>query len=232
MRWLTLLIFLFLCIGIAFYLGLIRLSDIAADHFSRKLQVAVSIDSLKPGFKEIKIEEIQIGNPRGYSLPKAFAAKEAHLHAPCIEYFKENVVIEEIDINDIYLGIEFDSPTSIKGNWTVLMENFIQSTQSDVKKNPQRTILIKRLVLTNINTQLLFHGKGSAQNLPKIDRMEFTNITHTGGIPMDQLIESILGQMLQSIFINNHLDNMLDSIMKKPSKAAKKAITPFKKLFK
>lgn len=231
MRWLTLLIFLFLCVGIAFYLGLIRLSDIAADHLSQKLQVAVSIDSLKPGFKKITVEELQIGNPIGYSLPKAFAAKEIQLYTPCIEYFKEHVVIEEVAINNIYLGLEFDSPTSTRGNWTTLMENFTQSTQRDVKKNPNRTVLIKRLVLTNINTQVLFHGKGSTQNLPTIDRMEFTNISSTGGIPIDQLMESILGQMLQSIFVNNHLENMLDSIIKKPGKAAKKALKPLQKLF-
>lgn len=232
MRWLTLFIFLILCIGIGFYLGFIRLSDIAAGHLKKTLQVAVSIDSISLGLNNIKVEQIQIGNPPGYALPKAFSAREIDSLAFVTQYFKKEVIIDEVTVNDIYLGLEFDSPISIKGNWTVLMDNLAQSlAQSEEDESSPRTVLIKRLILTNINTQLFFRGKGASQNLPLIDRIEFTNITSTGGIPIDQLVASILGQMLQSIFVKNHLQNMIDSVKKHPKKTTKKILKPIQKFF-
>lgn len=237
MKRFTLFVSLLLAVVIVVFIGFSRLTDVVASHLSEKLGVSVSIDAIGLRTDEFKIKQIQIANPSGYSLPKAFWASQILVKAFPVHLLKHDLEIEEIDINDVVLGLEFDSATSTKGNWTVIMQNFKDSLRKEEsEENPDgRTILLKRLVVTNVSTQLLFHGGGSVQTLPTIGRMEFTNITVHGGVPKDQLIASILGQMLIEIFKEHHLNNMIGDIflepIKIPEQAAETIIKPFEKLF-
>lgn len=225
-----LIIFLLLLIVIVGYIGVSRLADFAANHLSQKLQVTVSVDSMGLRTKKIIVHNLQIGNPSGYSLAKAFSAKKINIEVHPTELFSDHVVVEEIVASDVDLGLEFDSKTSGKGNWTVIMSNFKNQLQNEPEHPKKRSVLIKRIVFTNINTQLLFHGEGNVHQLPTIDRMEFTNISSNDGLPIDQLTESVLGQMLIEIFRQHHLENMLDSIFLSPENAAKTLFKPVEKL--
>lgn len=212
-----------------------RVPDILATNLSKKMKVTVDIDEINLGFSNINVEKIKIGNPPNSILPKAFSADLVSVNSPLTRYLDKNIVIEEINISDIYLGLEFNTPRGTQGNWTTIMGNVSSSTSSSSKKI-NKTLLIKRLVLTNIATEVAYKESGHVKKLPIIDRIELTNISSEGGFPMDQLMSSVLGQMLKQVFIKQNLQNMLEGILQNPQElienprgAIQKAIEPFTK---
>lgn len=90
---------------------------------------------------------------------------------------------------------------------------------------------IKRLVLNNISVDLIFKKDGGKiKKLPTIDQIVLTDITSEGGILLDQLMDSVLGQMLKSVFTRENLQNMLKDLLQ-PQKTLDKVFKPFKGLF-
>lgn len=230
MRLGTILLIIFIGIIVILFLGKSRLPDMLANNLSKKLQVAISIDSMNFSFSQIKINKAEIGNVRGYSLPRAFAAKEILIKAPLSTYLHKQVVVDEIVVNDIYLGLEFNSTSSTNGNWTIIMQNFQNAANLDATGG--KKVLIKRLVLNNIDTYLLFRKNGgNIQRLPGIRQIVLTNINTEGGISSDQLASSILGQMLRQVFVEQRLNNMLKGILTDPEKAVNDFLKPFKDIF-
>src|SRR5690348_11093127 len=74
-----------------------RLPDMASDNLSKKLKVAVEIDNFGLSWGKISAKNIQIGNPPGSLLTRAFACKEIDLLAPFANYLKKRIIIDEID---------------------------------------------------------------------------------------------------------------------------------------
>jgi uncharacterized protein involved in outer membrane biogenesis len=218
-----------------------RVPDMLANNLSKKMKVSVAIDSIGLGWGKIDLKKIEIGNPTHSILSKAFSCNEINVSAPFTRYLDKHIVIDEIDLNDVYLGLEFDSANSTKGNWTTIMNN-IQSTtavgQVTKKKKEaapegeQRSVLIHRVILTNINVDVVYkkdHGK--VKKLPTIPRMELTEISSEGGLPMDQITNSVLGEMLKQVFIKENLKNMLQELMNQPANPIQQFLSPFKGLF-
>lgn len=232
MRFITLLLIIIIAVVVIFFMGKSRLPDMLANNLSKKLQVAVSIDSMDLSFSKIDANQLEIGNPKGFSLPKAFSAKEIEVTAPITEYFRDSIVIEEIDVNEIYLGLEFNTPTSSDGNWTAIMDNFQKSAHLEEAGPSAKKVLIKKLVFNDIQTDLLFRQNGGKiKKLPQIKQIVLTNISSEGGFPTDQLMSSILGQMLKEVFIQNHLNNMIKGFVDSPGKAVDTLTKPFKEFF-
>ena len=230
---LSILIILVIAAILAF-IGWSRLPDMIATNMAKKLQVAVSIGRMGLGPKSLKIKKMHIGNPSGYStLPKAFSSEQILIHAPLTRYMDQKIVIDQIDINEIYLGLEFDSASGTNGNWTVIMSNFQRATKVEkIRADKQKSILIKRLSLRNIKTELVFlKEKTSVKRLPTIDEIVLTDITSEGGLPMDQLMNTVLGQMLKSVFQKQNLQNMLKGLLDSPEKAIDTFMKPFKGIF-
>ncbi|HKY99565.1 MAG TPA: AsmA family protein [Rhabdochlamydiaceae bacterium] len=210
-----------------------RVPDILANNLSNKLKVSVTIDDISLSWGEIKISDVEIANPRKSILPKAFACQEINVFAPFTHYLDDNVEIDQIDLNDVYLGLEFDTATSTQGNWTEIMSNLKTTSEKEASKNKgeKRTVLIRRLVLTNINVDVVYRKDGGkVQKLKRIDRMELTNISSEGGLPLDQVMNSVLGQMLKSVFEKENLKNMLQDLLNQKG-PWQKYVEPFKGLF-
>lgn len=214
---------------VLFFLGWSRVPDMLANNLSKKLGVSVSIDSMGLRPSQIDVNKLTIGNPRGYSLPKAFSAEEIELHAPVTRYFSNDIVVDEVDVNDIYLGIEFDSTSGTEGNWTKIFDHYQNSADLDVTDG--KKVTIKRLVCNNIRTELLFRNEGGVRKLPTIRQIVLTDISTEGGFPTDQLMSSILGQMLREVFIQQNLGNMLKGLLDSPGKAVDQFLKPFKGIF-
>lgn len=221
-----------------------RVPDIVSNNLSKKMQVAVSIDSFGLGWKKLDIHNIQIGNPPKSILSKAFTCREIDVIAPLTRYLNHHIVIDEIDVKDVYLGLEFDSPSGATGNWTTILGNLKRSMDAEIpaekknkKQNTQkainssdRSILIHKLVLTNIDTDVVYRTKGKVKRLPRIPRIELTEISSEGGLPTDQILNSVLGEMLKQVFVKENLKNMMQDFMNAPS-PFKKYLEPFKGLF-
>jgi len=228
-----------------------RVPDIVANNLAKKMQVAVKIDSFGLGWGKVDVNKIAIGNPPGSLLAKAFTCDQIAVLAPFSNYFKQAIVIDEIDLMDVYLGLEFDSPTSTNGNWTVIMGNLKKSMgtespppqksekrkKTERKAQPQqpngaqKSLLIHRIVLTNIDVDVVYKKDGGkVKRLPRIPRMELTEISSQGGLPMDQLLNSVLGEMLKQVFIKENLKNMMQEFLNAPS-PIQQYLSPLKGLF-
>jgi len=223
------------------FIGWSRVPDIVASNLSKKLKVLVEIDDMSLKWGEIHIDQVSIGNPPHSILPKAFSCKSITIGSPFTNYFDQQVVIDLIEIDHVYLGLEFDSITGTSGNWTRIMNHFKESTDgpamrrkrktsSPLQQKTNRSILINHLVLTNIDVDLVYRKEGGkVQKLKWIDRIELTNVSSEGGLPMDQIMSSVLGQMLKSVFEKQNLQNMLQNLLPQPGSRAHDYLAPFKK---
>ena len=229
MKGLSIFIVVILAIVVILFLGWARVPDMIANNLAKKLGVSVSIDSIGLGLKEIDVKEMEIGNPKGYSMPKAFSAKEILIKAPLTRYFDNRVIIDEIDVNDIYLGLEFDTTSSADGNWKTILSNYNKSAH--LEETGGKKVLIRRLVLNNITTDIMFRENGGkVKRLPNIDKIVLRDISTEGGNAADQLMSSILGQMIKSVFTQQNLSQFLKGLVD-PGKAVDNFLSPFKGIF-
>ena len=159
-----------------------RVPDLVASELSKSLKVGVEIGDISLSLDNIKVTKLNIENPRNFKLERAFSTQELDFHAPLTNYLKDDIVIDEIDLDNVYIGLEFDSPKSANGNWTTIMKNASDAQSKSSQSKSQKTVLIKRLILTNIRADLLYQSEGKIRHLPVIPRMELTNISSKGGI--------------------------------------------------
>ncbi len=220
-----------------------RVPDMLANNLSNKLKVSVEVDAVDLSWGDISIKKVVIGNPPGSILSEAFSCRRIDILAPFHRFFNQQIVIDQINISDVYLGLEFASASSTDGNWSQIMKNVTASEAEATRKSQQegenakgaskvKSVLIKSLVLTNINVDVVYRKEGGkVQKLPPIDRIELTNITSEGGLPMDQIMNSVLGQMLKAVFTKQNLQNMLQGILDPQNDTLKNLIQPFKGFF-
>jgi hypothetical protein len=209
-----------------------RVPDMVANNLSKKLNVAVTIDDMTLSWGKIGIEKVVVGNPPSAILSRAFACRQIDVLAPLTRYIDKKIIIDEIDLNDVYLGLEFKSASGTDGNWTQIMGNLNRNMQAESggKKGAERSVLIRKLILTNIDVDVVYRKEGGkVQKLPRINRIELTNVSSEGGLPMDQVMNSVLGQMLKSVFEKQNLKNMMQNFMDQPG--VNKYLQPFKGLF-
>lgn len=207
-----------------------RLPDVVSDKLSKSLKVPVLIEDIYISFRTITIDKLEIANIPKSILPKAFSVEELSFDAPLINYVKDAIVIEEISLDQVYLGLEFESPTNLKSNWSVIM-NSAPAEKTSSKSN--KSVLIKTLVLTNIQVELVYKNKaGEVKKLPPIDKIVLTNINTAEGLPMNQIMNSVLGQTLKSVFIKENLKDAMNELLQEPENTLDKLISPFKGFFK
>lgn len=212
------------------FFGWSRIPDWLASRLEEKLQVHVSIDDVHPSWESIDIQKLEIGNPSGYNLPKAFSSEQILIEAPAANYLRKQVVIEKMQIDNIYLGLEFDKQRSQNGNWTVLMANLRASEASH--PHDGKTVLIKKLILNNIDITLAYRDNSMRpKKLKTIKHLEYDNVTSEKGIPTEQIADIVMREMLKSIFSFENLGNMLENVLKNPYNAPKTLLKPFKGLF-
>ena len=103
------------------------------------MNVSVAIEGMHLGWGKIDVKNIEIGNPPNSILSKAFSCHEIDVNAPFTRYLNKHIIIDEIDLNDVYLGLEFDSAASTKGNWTTIMSNI----ENQLLTRKKRRVLLK-----------------------------------------------------------------------------------------
>lgn len=228
---------LFIAIVLVAACGLIyvwtKMPDLVAESLSKKMQVPVKIADINVAYGAIKIEKLEIGNPQGSLLPKAFSADSIQVAAPLTNYIKKQIVIDQIEIKQIYLGVEIGASTSSFGNWATILSNLQSSSPKDTASKGKRegSLLIKKLILTNITTEIISNPlTGNVQKLKPIDRLEFDNVSSNEGISLDQIAKLVLQQTLNSVLTKHNLQNMLKDVMQSPSGTWQKLSEPFKEL--
>lgn len=220
---------------ICLFLGWSRIPDMVASHLSKKMKVPVEIEDIRFTKNSVKIDTLEIGNPRGYTLQKAFSTDSLLISAPWTNYLDEKIIIDEIRFDQVYLGAEFDRPGTKNGNWTTIMQNYKDATASKSSSSSEKSgksVLIKRLLLTNINVDLAYREGGvPLKHLPTISKIEFTNVTSEKGIPSEQITNLILQQAIRAIFEKENIQNMIEGFMQSPEKGIQNALSPLKDIF-
>lgn len=207
-----------------------RLPDMLSNALSKKLGVAVSIESLGLHWGEIDLNKLQVASPPKSILSHALTCQEIAIITPFTHYINNEIVIEEIDLKEVYLGLEFDSATTTNGNWTRIMHHLKTSIDPSLS-NTSRSVLIKKLVLTDIRVDVVYRKEGGrVQHLKPISRLELTNISSEGGFPLDQITNSVLGETLKQVFIKQNLKNMLQNLLENQD-PLKPLLSPFNKFF-
>lgn len=183
---------------------------------TRKMGVPVTVGSIGLSPWSITASNLVIGNPRGSMMRKALAVKAIKIKAPISRYFKKKVVIDEVDLNRIYLGLEFNKPLSRDGNWTTIMNNFKRNSRAAARRGDKnKPVLIKRLIIRNMDIWIAFRDnpRGGVKRLKGIKYMEFKNVTSTSGIPLDEITQQVIGEMLLEVFQREGIQNMIQGII-------------------
>ncbi len=218
-RWIVVLLLILFLGG---YLAWSRVPEYLSSAISKRINVLVQIGKIDLFPTKIGIQKLHVGNPSGYKLAEALSIGQINSNAFLGEYFKENVVIDSVELNDVYLGLEFDSIKGTQGNWTVLFSNIEASKEKAQKKAADEKpgkLLIKKLIVRNTNADVLYHDNSKGViHLPSIPLMEFDNVSSEGGEAIDQLMSSVLGQMLKEVFVRENLKNMLQEVLTDPTK--------------
>ncbi|MCB1109647.1 MAG: AsmA family protein [Chlamydiia bacterium] len=212
------------------------LPTIVSHKLSKQAGVSVTIGDIRVSPSMVRIDTIRVGNPSGYNkTPRALSVDELSVDIPLTRFFDQNIVIEEMKMDDVYIGLEFDSPRSKNGNWTTIMNNVSQSAGSEKEKAKKSgkttTVLIKKLIITDLQIELAYKtGDQANRKLRPIDRIELTNISSEGGIPTSQIMNIVMQETLRNIFSKEGLQNMLDGILN-PSDSGGGVMDTLKGLF-
>ncbi len=199
------------CLGVVL-VGLGKAPAMIADYVSKKLGVPVELGTLKVEQKQVTAGQIKIGNPPGSVQDVAFKGESLTIIAPLSAYFQNNIVIDQINVDGIYLDLEFNDPKSKEGNWSEIMGRANQQAgikEEDTKPDPSKgTVLIHKLVLTNISTDLIYKDQGKeVKHLPQIDKIELTELSGQGG--PDEILRLVIGNMLKSVGEQQKLGHQL-----------------------
>ena len=202
---------------------------------SEETKVSVSIEDIYFGLSSIKIKNIRVGNPPHSLLKEALKVKTLKIDAPISRFFDEKIIIDKMELNEVYLGLEFESRTSTKGNWSTIMKNLKSSTDQGKKQassqGKTKSVLIKKLIITDLNIDLIYQtGDQKKRTLKPIRRIEFENISSEGGLPTAQIMDIVLSEMLRNVFSKEGLKNMLENLIT-PDKSSKKPADILKGLF-
>lgn len=203
--------------------------DFIATGLSKNLKVPVSIESMSFSFDSITVKKLDVANLPNSRLQTALSVNKICSKANLLNYLDNTIRIEQITLDDIYLGLEFDSAKGTQGNWTVLMGNLEATTASAPKENT-KSVIIKELVLTNIQVDVFYRASGGdVKRLKPIPRIVLYNINSSQGFPTDQIMQSVLGQMLKSVFVDENLKNMFEGLfLDQPKNAIDSVLQPLK----
>jgi hypothetical protein len=193
---------------------------------TQQAKVKIVIKDIDLSFHTLTVKNLSVGNTAGSILPSALRVNQTTISAPLRSYFKDIIVIEELVLDDIYLGLEFDSAKGASGNWTEIMRNLQKASEQD-DTGKVRKVLIKTVILKDINAEMVFRkGDQRIKRLPSIQQIVLHNISSEGKSLSLELMNSVLGQMLQNVFVQENIKNMLEGVINIPGKTLDKVLSP------
>jgi len=235
----TLILLIILIVIIGAFVAYHKVPELFEEKLSKKLGVPVKVENIHFYTDAFEITNLTIYNPKGSTLPIAFKAKTIRFEAPYLNYIHPHIIINRVAIDDVYVGIEFYDKDNTHGNWTKIIKNLNGDQDENQtkppengKKKPQRerTVLIKHLIITNINIELILKELGH-KKLSPIDKIEFTNINSEQGLPIDEITELIVQKLMEQISILGGFGNMLKEIIFLPKEAVDVLFSPVQFLF-
>lgn len=187
------------------------LPSIVSYALSKRAEVKVSVAGITLSSSDIKIKNLYIGNPSHSILPKALQVEEINVDVPINHFFKKKIVIPNLELDDLYIGLEFNSKKDHNGNWTFIMKN-LSDSDSNASKKSDTEVVIKKLKLTNLEVAIVYKTEPKKIQKIKIPSLEFSDVSSKGGIPSAQITQLVMRQALKRIFSKEGLQNMLKDV--------------------
>ncbi len=179
--------------------------NILAHFLSRGLHVPVTIRSLDINKTSAAISRLWIGNPAHSKTTTAFAAEAVNIQATLDQILANPLIIEEIEISNISVGIEFYDEKGADSNWKRILNE-------DKKKAKSRDYLIHTLILRNLIVEVV-QANGKVKRYPTIPQMEFHNIGSATGFPIDEIEKAIFDLMMKNLFQKLQLDQLFKTFV-------------------
>lgn len=178
--------------------------NILAHFLSRHLRVPVRMQTLDLSKHGAYVSSLWIGTPPKSHSSTSFASKTLDIQAPLKQILSDPLIIDSIEIADIFVGIEFYDKKKQKSNWDYILQE---------KKKPKssKNYLIRTLVLKNLTVEVT-QSDGKIKRYPTIKRMEFHNISNETGFPVEDIEKAIFNLMLQDLFQKLPIDQIFNTI--------------------
>ena len=187
------------------------LPNLLASKIEKSAQVKTTVDTVGVSMNEIQITDLVMMNVPDSILPKALDVADIEIIGPISDFLKKRVELEKILIDDLYLSLEFNSKSDTNGNWTTIINNFNQT--KDDPKETNYVVAVDRVILTNINIDLVYKDNPKNIQKIKIKDIELKNLSTDGDFPVNQLTKIIMQQALKQIFSIQNLGNMLKDLL-------------------
>ncbi len=177
-------------------------ANLVAHFLSRHLRVPVTIRTLEVTKTEADISRLWIGTPPKSKTSTSFSAETIAIVSNLDQIMGNPLTIDEINMANLFIGVEYYE--GLETNWTYIL----QSKGENNKKKKERDYLIRTLILENLTVEVT-QANGKIKRYPTIPRMEFHNISSDTGFPIDEIEKAIFNLMMQDLFKNLNIDQLL-----------------------
>lgn len=169
----------------------------------------------------IILRNLKIGSPPQGHLPTAFSAKEIRLDAPFLNYLKKTVDIRSIEVNDVYIGIEFYDDDRKHGNWTEIMGDL--ASDPKIKSRLPRKALITELAFNDLEIEVLLYGWEHSRKLKPIPHLLFHNLDTEDGRITQEITQIVIRKLMGHLFLLKSVQDVLSV----PTTILKGLFSPF-----
>jgi hypothetical protein len=187
----------------------LMLAPVFSSYLSSKLGMNVSVSAVHISPTGLRLSQFTIENPWKSEIEHAFKADSISSFFGWKHLFEDPSIIDRIEIDQVYLGIEFDKILSTETNWTEILEKMPQP------KEGAKEVIVKKLILTNMTVDIRGMAPLGKNQIQTIDRMEFTNVSSHEGFPTREFIARIFGKANLLDYIKNMIPNGPNGIIKK-----------------
>lgn len=198
------------------FFGYEHINDFIENTLTKKLKVPVRIGYIDYSFAFadipfFELRDLRITNPSGAVLPDAFSCSAMVFKTPFARYFDKQIVIQNLIVVNPYFSFEFDSPESANGNWTKLMNNLKETIDKAAPKD--RSVLIEKLILHNINADLLYNSDETkkVESLPFIREIILTDIRGSGSTAINDILTIVFQESLEAVLSSYKIKNRFGS---------------------
>ncbi len=213
------IILIFLSLILAAFIAYLTAPKWLPEFIAKKVETTTGlktrIGSIHFDHNQIMVNGLNLANFPGSILSSAMKIDSMQINSSLSSLLKKQVVIDQIQCQDIYVGVEFQSQSNQMSNWNQVLNHMDRSSKGGKDQESEREVLIKKLILKNSTIQVVYKTNPQKIQTYKIKTMELNNLSSRGGLPIDQITKVIIRQSIQEIFSPKNLGNLFKNLFPK-----------------
>lgn len=184
----------------------------------RAMKVSVEVKRIAFSKDEIACFDLIIDNPRKCVLPTALSCKKITMTAPYSNYFHNHTIINEIDLDGVYLTILMKTKNQNPCNWDKIFHAMEAKEAHAPSFFKNKQVTVKKLLIRNLDVTLVISGKAPI-TVPTIQTLEVDNIESNAGFPVEVLTHAITKKLVGQVFSMKTVKSAVTSLVKAPLSA-------------